>query len=199
MDNKIQKIWEEFLNPEVMRPRLIATSLYITGFEMLKDSIIIRIKDFFTHGFNEDGDIIDPKYQFDVLSRNKSILYASLYWLKYMEAIDENDINTFNRIKTRRNELAHRLHHLLGSEGMPTDFEKCFQEMVSFLRKIEVWWIVNVEIPTNPDYDGKEIDEAGIVPGPVMSLQLMCGIALGSDKKSRFYYEEFKKNSNSKT
>lgn len=199
MDNKIQKIWEEFLNPDVMRPRLIATSLYITGFEILKDSTIGRIKDFFTHGFNEDGDIIDPKYQSDVLSRNKSILYASLDWLKYMEAIDENDINTFNRIKERRNELAHRLHHLIGSEGMSTDFEKCFQEMVSLLRKIEVWWIVNVEIPTNPDYDGKEIDEAGIVPGPVMSLQLMCGIALGSDKQRRFYYEEFKKNSNSNT
>lgn len=31
-----------------------------------------------------------------------------------------------------------------------------FQDTVTLLRKIEVWWVVNLEIATNPDFDGKE-------------------------------------------
>jgi hypothetical protein len=52
-------------------------------------------------------------------------------------------------------------------EGLPTDFAERFGDMTTLLDKIERWWIVNVEIPTNPDFDGKheEIDESGIIPG----------------------------------
>jgi len=51
---------------------------------------------------------------------------------------------------------------------------------VALLRKIGVWWVVNVEIPTNPDFDGQEIDEAGIVPGAVLSLQMLIEVASGN-------------------
>ena len=43
-----------------------------------------------------------------------------------------------------------------------------------------MWWVVNVEIPTNPDYDGKEIDEEGIVPGAVLTLQMLIQVASGN-------------------
>ena len=60
MDPKIRRSWEEFLNPDVMRPHLIAASIYIAGFEALKDSVVGRIRDFFWTGFDESGDKIDP-------------------------------------------------------------------------------------------------------------------------------------------
>lgn len=66
------------------------------------------------------------------------------------------------------------------------------QARVALLRKIEVCWITNVEIPTNPDFDGAKVDENGIVPGPVMTMQLLMDIALGDDERSRFYYDEFR-------
>jgi len=88
-----------------------------------------------------------------------------------MHAIDDGDLATFDRVKACRNTLAHKLFSMLGSEGLPADFEECFSDMVALLRKIEVWWITNVEIPTNPDFEGKELDEEGIVPGSVMSMQ----------------------------
>jgi hypothetical protein len=34
--------------------------------------------------------------------------------------------------------------------------------------------------PTNEDFDGEEIDEAGITPGPIMTVKMMLDIALGS-------------------
>lgn len=194
MDPKTQQSWEDFLNPDLLRVRLIKASIYIASFELLKDAIIGRIRDFFSTGFDESGDKIDPKYQSDVLSRNKSPLYASLDWLKEMKVIDQTDIDSFNeRVKKCRNTLAHRLFTTFGSEGMPPNFEQCFREMVALLHKIEVWWVREVEIPTDPDFDGEKIDEDGIVPGSVMSLQVLCDIALGDDKTSRFYYDKFRR------
>ena len=193
MDNQVRHSWEDFLNPDVLRPRLISASLFIAAFESLKDSIVGRIRGFFCQGFDEKGDIIDPKYQAEVLARNRSPVYASLAWLKDMSAIDDTDIAAFERVKVCRNHVAHRLLELVGNEGMPLDFADRFQEMVVLLRKIEVWWIREVDIPTNSDFDGREIDEAGVIPGPVIGLQLLFEIALGSEERSRFYYEEMKR------
>jgi hypothetical protein len=193
MEPKVRQSWEDSLNPQVIRSRLIAASFYISGFEALKESIVSRIRSFFWTGFEESGDKIDPKYEADVLARNKSHVYASLEWLKEMQAIDDADVALFNRVKACRNTLAHRLLFTLSSEGLPPDFDQCFGDMVALLRKIEVWWITNVEIPTNPDYDGREVDEGGIVPGPIMGMQLLMVIALGDEERSRFYYDEFRK------
>lgn len=193
MDPKVRQSWVEFLNPEVTRLRMIAASIYIAGFEILKDSVVDRIRSFFWTGFDESGDKIDPKYQSDVLARNRSPVYASLDWLKEMNAIDDGDVAVFDRVKTCRNILAHKLFSALASEGLPPEFEECFSSMVALLRKVEVWWITNVEIPTNPDYDGSEVDEDAIIPGPVMSMQLLMDIALGDEQRSRFYYDEFRK------
>lgn len=193
MDPKFIQSWEEFLNPEVMRPRLIAASVYIAGFEALKDSIVGRIRDFFLNGFDEAGDNIDPKYQSDVLARNRSPIHASLDWLKERNAIDDSDLSAFVRVKSCRNTLAHKLIAVLGTEGLPTDFEQCFTDMVTLLRKIEVWWITNVDIPTDPDFDSAKVDEGGIIPGPVLHMQLLVDIALGDDERSKFYYDEFRK------
>jgi len=193
MERNVKETWGDFLNPDVMRPCLVSAAIYIAAFESLKDSIIGQIRSFFWTGFDGKQDIIAPRYQTDVLSRNRSPLHASLEWLQERGIIDEADVAAFERVKACRNTLAHELLQQLCSGKLPSDFEKCFQEMVALLHKIELWWITEVEIPTNPDFDDQEIDVDGIIPGRVMVLQLLCDIALGSDERSRFYYEEFRK------
>lgn len=192
MDNEIEKSWERFLNPEILRANLIVASLYITAFEMLKESIIGRIKDFFTDGFNENGWIINERYRSEVLCLNSSPLYSSLLWLKNMDAITDDDIENFNEIKNCRNDLAHEITNFI-SKGPNIDPLPLFSKITNLLFKIEKWWIINVEIPTNPDFDGKDVNEEGIVPGPIMTLRLLTDIALGTEKESKFYYNEFMK------
>ena len=193
MDRDVRQAWEDFLNPQVTRARLIAASIYIAAFEALKDSIVGRIRDFYWSGFDDSGDKTDPEYQSEVLARNRSPVYASLDWLKEQGAIDAHDLATFENAKACRNILAHELLELLGSEGLPVNFDQCVTEIVVLLRKIEMWWIVNVEIPTNPEYDGVEVDEAKVLPGPVMSMQVLMDIALGDEERSRSYYDEFRR------
>jgi len=195
MDPKVRRTWEDFLNPEITRTRLLAAAVYIAAFETLKGSVVNRLRDFYWTGFDETGDHIDPKYQSAVLSRNRSPVLASLDWLTQSKALDDADLRAFERVKACRNRLAHQLFATLGSDGLPADFAECFASMVDLLRKIEVWWITNVEIPTDPDYDGSDVDEAGIVPGPIMSIRLLYDIALGDEAKSRFYYNGFREQS----
>lgn len=171
--------WERFLDPEVVRPSLFMATMFITTFEILKDSVIDRIRDFYTNGWEQTGPIVSPQYQSEVMSRNKSALYASLIWLLEHEAIDEGDLKTFENLKKIRNQLAHQLFKVVTGQ-VESEHASQFSVLVGLLRKIEVWWVVNVEIPINPDYDGKEIDHAGIVPGAVLSLQMLIEVASGS-------------------
>jgi len=195
MDERVRNSWESFLNPDVLRPNLVMAALYIAAFELLKSEIVERIREFYITGFDsnadrDDGWLVDPMYQMQVLSRNRSKVYASLDWLKESQAIDDRDIAVFERAKTCRNDVAHRINQML-SKGLPADLPDRFADIVALVDKIARWWVVNVEIPTNPDFDGEEIDEAGIVPGSTMGLRLLIDIALGSDKESRFYINEF--------
>ena len=191
MSDDIWKSWDRFLKPENLKANLIILSLFITSYEILKDSIITRIRDFYTNGFNEKGWIIDKEYQTKVESLNKSPLYASLEWLKNMKVIDDNDIEEFNEIKKCRNELAHEIVNFI-TKGSTINPLPLFPKMINLLDKIEKWWILNVEIELNPNLNDKEIDEKGIVPGPIIMLRVLMDIALGNEEESRFYYNGFK-------
>ena len=171
--------WEKFLDPEVVRPSLFMATMFISTFEILKNSIIDRIRDFYTTGWDETGATVGPQYQSEVMSRSKSPIYASLNWLLEHEVIDRTDVDTFEQLKKTRNQLAHILFAVVTGQT-ESDHVNQFEVLVDLLRKIEVWWVVNLEIATNPDYAGEEIDEAGIVPGAVLSLQMLIEVASGN-------------------
>lgn len=164
--------------------------MYIAAFESLKASIIVRIRDFFCSELDVERGKVSPKYQSDVLSRNSSLIYASLDWLKSMGAIATPDLDAFDRAKAYRNTLAHELLSSLSSESMETDLGERFGEMLSLLRKIEVWWILNVEIATNPDMADREVSECDIQPGPCIAMQLLCEMALLNIEDSRTKFEQ---------
>lgn len=171
--------WERFLDPDVVRPSLFLATMFVTTFEILKDSVVDRIKDFYKSGFDQTGPIVSPEYQEKVASRNKSVLYASLDWLKEYEVIDDHDLKTFEKLKKTRNQLAHQLFDVVTGQ-VESDHRAQFEVLIELLRKIEVWWVINVEIATNPDYDGQEIDTQGIVPGAILSLQMLIQVATGN-------------------
>lgn len=178
MDNTSDR-WERFLDPDAVRPSLLLATMFITTFEILKNSVVDHIRNFYADGWDENGPIIGSEYQNKVTSRNKSVLYASLEWLQENEAIGNRDIEKFEKLKKTRNLLAHQLFEVVTGQ-IESQHETQFEELVELLRKIEIWWVVNLDIPTNPDFDGQEIDEEGIVPGAVLSLQMLIEVASGN-------------------
>ena len=173
--------WERFLDPEVVRPSLFLATMFITTFEILKNSIVENVRGFYTIGFDDNGPTVGVEYQSRVLSKNKSPLYASLQWLHENDAIDDEDLSTFEKLKSTRNQLAHQLFAVVTGQ-VGSAHEAQLTDLMMLLRKIGVWWVVNVEIPTNPDFDGQEIDEESIVPGPVLSLQMLIEVASGNSE-----------------
>lgn len=171
--------WERFLDPDVVRPSLFLATMFITTFEILKNSVVDRIRSFYIIGLDETGPIVDPEYQREVVSRNRSTLYASLQWLQEHDVINGKDLETFEQLKIIRNQLAHQLFEVVTGQT-ESAHEAQFPVLVELLRKIEVWWVVNLEIPINPDYDGQEINEEGIIPGAVLSLQMLIHVASGN-------------------
>lgn len=173
--------WERFLDPDVVRPSLFLATMFITTFEILKNSVVDHLRNFYTNGWDESGPIISSEYQSKVISRNKSLLYASLEWLQESGAIDSTDLEKYEHLKKTRNLLAHKLFEVVTGQ-VESKHETQFEELVELLRKVEVWWVVNLEIAINPDFDDQEIDEEGIVPGSVLSLQMLIEVASGNTK-----------------
>jgi hypothetical protein len=190
MKKDVKKSWENFLNPEILRSNLIVASVFLSAFEILKDCILERPKEMYTTGFNENGFIVNKDYNSKVLSLKKSPVYASLEWLKNHNAINQKDIEIFTEIKNCRNELAHEIPNFI-TEGIKNDPTPNFKLIIDLLGKIERWWVYNVEFPTNPDLDNVEVDEKEIIPGRLITIQMLTNIALGSDEESNSYYKEF--------
>ena len=189
--DSIDQVWEEFLSPEVLRGKLITASLYLAAYEMLKNGIIGRLKDFYTFGFDGQGERIDPRYKHEVLGRSPSVLYASLSWLRERGAIGQDDFAKFEELKECRNRIAHDMLSLVIT-GADFGHLRLLSDLFALLKKVEAWWIVNVEIPTSEDFAGVEIDEEGIIPGSVMTVKMMLDIALGYEAEATAYLKAFR-------
>lgn len=100
--------------------------------------------------------------------------------------IDAEDLQTFYNLKRLRNSLAHELpHHVF--TGRETSILSSMNVLMGLLRKIEVWWVINIEIPTNPAYDGNEIDPDKVTPGPVLMMQMMFEVLSGNESLLEHY------------
>lgn len=178
--------WEYFLNPKNLRQNLISFALFITNFEMLKSAVVDRIRDFYSIGFDDSGDRHSPNYERRVLSRHRKVTQASLLWLQELGAIDDADIAVFRKLADVRNDLAHEMLNVLSGQK-DIDLQARFAELLGLLKKVEVWWVVNVEIATDPAMAEREIDEDGIVPGSLMISQILMDVALGDDERANEY------------
>lgn len=186
-------LFAQFLDPEVTRTRLIALSVYLAAYESLERSIVDHLRSFYSSKYIDGEWEVTNAYREKVLSRNRSVKHASLDWLHGNEALSEADLATFKQIKACRNDIAHKMWEMISKGTYPDRFLECFEQLVALVRKIEVWWIVNVELEINPDFEGQDIDEDLIVPGPCMMLDMLRQVALGSTEESEDFLNEYLK------
>ena len=182
-----------FYDSSKLRPFLISASLYITAFELLKDAINKRIEDFFMVGhkcrnrnYQKDYDEEMRFYREKHKDKKDKKTYASLDWLVNFGAITNADIKEYDKVREFRNKIAHELLDLANGnlvENLDVMSSR-FIVMIELLRKIETYWILNVDIPCNPDFDGKKIKVEDVFPGPVLMLQMLCEEALGTKVSS---------------
>lgn len=169
--------WEALLNPELLRKNLVAGALYLCSYEILKNTIVERIKSFFNFDYKNGKSLENQEYRKEVRNINKNIVSASLQWLKKNTVISEDDILKFNILRSQRDEIAHRMIDVLSSQGNYIHINY-LTDALELLEKIEKWWIVNFEIPVNPDFDKENIEEHQVMPGSIIILKHLRNIAL---------------------
>jgi hypothetical protein len=82
-------------------------------------------------------------------------------------------------------------------EGLPEKLPEKFAQLIQLRVKIEKWWILNIEIPTNPDFESDiEINEDNIMTSSQMFNRLFMDMLTGDEKTASFYKNEFKKKFN---
>ncbi|MGH6680335.1 MAG: hypothetical protein ACREDL_15740 [Bradyrhizobium sp.] len=199
MDDNLKKrleAAERSLDPEVARFRLMAVSIFIATYEVLRSTIQDHLKDFFTDQCATVAGDLQPvesdEYKRRVLALGKKRITASLrFWRDDFKVITDADVEAFGRIATCRNHLAHRLLSILVSDGLPPDFVTCFQDMTALHRKLESWWFVNVEAAINPDFP-TGADPSQAVSGPELALHLLTQVALGSSEEADKWLRGFR-------
>lgn len=194
--------WFNFLNPAITRTRLISAGLFLVGHEMLLSSIKRHPLHFFADSWNERGPVASAAYRSEVLGldpRGKGDpIRGSIAWLRKMDAITESDEAAITAVTDARNRLAHELTGLIGG-SLPEDFSSHYPTLMTLVSKIEKWWILNVEVATNPDFDDAEIDEEGITPGSVIAMDMLAQIALGEGEEAWRLHRWFEEQWPSKT
>lgn len=174
--------WEKLANPQVLQHNLIVASLYLVAFELLQTSIVDRPGAFFASEvkLTDSGRIKGKptaRYTANVLSLDpKHPFNASCLWLVSMGAISEDERLQIEAIRRHRNEVAHELPIFVVEADRVIDLGR-LEQIRALLLKIERWWVLEVDVPTNPDFDGQTITAEDISPGPVLFLDFIIHTA----------------------
>ena len=182
-DNALRS-WEKLSNPRVLQHNLIVASLYLVAFELLQSAVLDRLSSFFatevelTDSWRLKGKP-NSRYSAEVLSFDpKYPLNASCLWLVRNGVISEAERLQIDAIRQHRNEVAHELPVFVVEADKAIDLGR-LEQIRALLLKIERWWILEVDVPTNPDFDGQNIVPDDVIPGPVMFLDFIIQTAAG--------------------
>lgn len=186
--------WSDFLNPDVVKRRFLRAGMFLLAHEMLLRAIKEPLHDFFADTWTDkSGWKMSAAYRAKVLSLDpkgkNDPLRSSIAWLLENDVLTASDEQTIKRLTDERNRFAHELGDVL-SGSQDTNFNKIFPEIVGLVEKIERWWIINVEIATDPDFD-QDIDEESVVPGSVTLLMVLEKVALGKDEEAWELYRGY--------
>lgn len=173
---------------------MLTASLFLVAHEMLIAAVKTRLRDFYINGFDEKGLVYSPDYETKVLSLDpkgkKDAWRASLVWLEQSCVIDQVDAAVIRECTDARNIFAHELNEIISGRKNP-DFEALFPKLVDLIVKIDRWWIVNVEIDTDPDLSDTEIDFDQVIPGSQLMLSIVHQAAIGDVAAAQELYEAF--------
>lgn len=192
MDKATRCSWERLLHPGNLREALITAAVFVAAYELFEDSVIGRLKMFFSNGFDKNGPTVGSQYEEQVRSKHKNQLQAALVWHKEHEIISEDDVSRALRARKTRNRIAHELISWVTDQGPTDEIAQELGALLALLQKIEVWWIRNFEMAIQDDIDPSTVSDDDITPGPIIALTVLLETALGPPETRAQYYEAFK-------
>ena len=179
----------KLLDPEILRSNLLAIGAYLVAYELLNESIVDQLRSFFTIGDASDA----TRYERNVLHLDKSPFRASMLWFQQNGTIDDADISLMNEIRRHRNELAHEIPKFLATAENELNV-KLFQGVLELISKVDRWWIRNIEMDCNSEFDEVDRDsipDEQLTSGRMFLMQLILTRTSGNTESAAAECEAF--------
>jgi hypothetical protein len=217
MDYKI--MYDSLLDSEKLKYNLQYISIFVALYENMTTTAVENVKSFYHEGFSvlncdthkaveevcnnmrkdcfhEDLDgyrqYYSPKYKTNILERKhngkKNVLLSSMLWFVEFDAITQDEYITFLRVRDIRNKYVHEMIQFLYG-GLPGTADIELKELMLLHRKLDQWWINQVEIPTSPDDIPNDYDAEGVMSFDSAILDVVIDVLqLSNDAKCEDYF-----------
>ena len=193
MDN-----WKNILDENVLKTNMNFAAVFVMNYECLKEFVIEQIRELYLKHIHIEGDKIvceeSRAYKEKVRILDKNIENASLKWFIDAGAITQEDYDTYQKIRRKRNDITHKLLKNL-NDGFYEEDVQLFADMLRIYNQLDKWWINEIEIPTSADSIPEDYDREGVCGGQAMILSIINEIVLGNegDKYKELLNELMKK------
>ena len=187
--------WDKFLNPVTLKQSLIEASVFLAAYEMFRQSVIDKLRSFYSDGFKDGKFTQGSDYKAKVIDLHPpDIFRASCLWFQQSGAINQTDLDTIQRIRDHRNAIAHELPKFITSVEHVVEGQ-LLASLFIVVTKVDRWWIAEIEIPTNPDFDDAEPDSIGydnIQSGNMIMMQLILSVFCKDESYMADIYKQFR-------
>lgn len=140
---------ENDFNPKMIKKKLIEASLYLSYYELLKNTIIDKISEFFNDeikkGILKNSKSYKEQVLFREINGKQNIFLSSIEWLVENHVISIIDKEIIEKLTKVRDDIAHRLLNYLFDDNLTIE-EIWFEQIKEINIKIERWWIVEFEL-----------------------------------------------------
>ena len=179
---KALEMIENVMTPENLQLTVSFTSLFVLVFECFKDMVIDRPKEFFCTEkieFKEDKIVYyeTEKYKREVKNLAKKPFEASLRWFAKHGVITEFDVNKALSIELHRHSFVHELYNVVHN-GVSDEDIQFLADLIAIYKKIDSWWIYNVEIDWDEIKDPNNVKQDECISGSLMMIDVMINILL---------------------
>ena len=161
--NDKYKWFDNIIDKGKLTDNLTFAGVFIAYFERLQQTTTEHLKGFFidpgTNLLKENQS--SNSFKKHVLSLRKYTYDSVFQWFVNMNAIDEEDYKTISKARVRRNYIAHHMDEFL-IKGKTEEDSTLFSQIIEIYRKLDRWWINEIEIPTSMDFDQEEYDSSQV-------------------------------------
>lgn len=132
---------------EQIRATLSFAGLVLIVYEMIKQAVVIDVREFYCAGFDESGMLYDEEgYARDVRSLDRSKFRASAKWLVNSGAITDEQTEVLERLHMHRTDIAHELAKYLIDPDFSPDINLFIQAMHVLIDIRKFWTRIEIDI-----------------------------------------------------
>lgn len=179
MDN-----WWNILDEGILKYNVSFASMFVLNYECLKEYVIGQIREFYSENihFEDDKMVCEESlsYKREVRTLDKNIENASLKWFIKENVITHEEYEIYQKIRQRRNDITHELLKNL-NKGFNEQDVKLFSSLLDMYRKIDKWWINEIEIPISGNEIPDNYDMENVCGGQAIVLSIINNIVLGNE------------------